>query len=240
MAAGPGEQARHRHAAACTWTEKKAPMKSTPGTQVDHGPGELLRLTCVPGDTEDQVTAGNLAHIVSLVLLTPPDDEFLAAMASQRPLPGLRLSTRTLMNELALLAGGASLATYKAEYRRLFTAGDTAPCKPCESAWRRSIAPAGGTLRQHVLDAYREAGYGRADAPGAPADHLGVEMRFLAYLSAGIIEGTKSESTYSRFWENHVALWVPSFAECLRRSARIRFYRTLGQILLALTLPEAW
>ncbi len=106
-------------------------MESIPGTQVDHGPGELLRLTCVPGDTEDQVTAGNLAHIVSLVLLTPPDGEFLAAMARQRPLPGLRLSTRTLMNELALLAGGASLATYKAEYN------DSSP-----RAIRRRASPA--------------------------------------------------------------------------------------------------
>ncbi len=209
-------------------------MKSMLGTQVSHGAGELLRLTCAPRDAEDQVTAGNLAHLMSVVLLTPPDEDFLAVASRQRPMPGLRLTTRALMSELALLAGGASLPTYQAEYARLFLTGDRVPCTPLESAWRRGDR----SVRRELLRIYAESGFRMAKLAGEPPDHLGVEAAFLAHLNAAIIEGTQDEEAYERFWDRHVASWVPSFADCLRRSARIRFYRTIGQILLALTLPE--
>ncbi|MFW5692529.1 MAG: TorD/DmsD family molecular chaperone [Chloroflexota bacterium] len=57
-------------------------------------------------------------------------------------------------------------------------------------------------------------------------DHIGYELAFYtALLSSDSTEGDCSD-----FYAQHIAVWMPSYADQLIQKARTSFYRTLGEM----------
>lgn len=130
------------------------------------------------------------------------------------------------LEALAVLFRGEDPAgRVEAEYRRLF---------PRRISLRGSDH--GGAGPEMVRAFYREAGIGLL-AGSLPADHLSVEMAFLAALAEremGLARhGLGAEEVRERarrFLGEHVGLWAPRFAREIQ-AAGSPFYAPLSQVL---------
>jgi TorA maturation chaperone TorD len=74
-----------------------------------------------------------------------------------------------------------------------------------------------------------------------PADHVAIELEFMAYLaalSARAVEGgdpgraEQFRDAQHRFLTEHIGAWAPAFCAAVLRGAETRFYRTLARCLL--------
>ncbi|HEY3367146.1 MAG TPA: molecular chaperone TorD family protein [Symbiobacteriaceae bacterium] len=147
---------------------------------------------------------------------------------------------------------GAELVEHlNREHTRLI-AGPGLPAAPPYGGYYRD---AGQTLfgpeTQAVARAYREAGYEPADA-GMPADHIVLELEFMAVRSDGLVEALSGErkaealealETQRGFLRNHLLPFGERFSESLAQatsdplftglSAVLYNYLELDQLLLA-------
>lgn len=140
------------------------------------------------------------------------------------------------------------IESWQAEYTRLLLSGcPRTPCPPYESAYREGRMH--GNATQALEDLYRRAGL---EIRSLPADYLGAELEFAAYLmecaalqTEGQALGDPSDAwatsspladrsgelgeLAAELWEGHLCQWVPRFAADLRSHARLLLYRRLGE-----------
>jgi TorA maturation chaperone TorD len=73
-----------------------------------------------------------------------------------------------------------------------------------------------------------------------PPDHIGVELEFMAYLTAlaaaALAAGDETQverlaRAQHAFLAEHLGAWAPRFCDAMRRGAQTRFYRTLADCL---------
>ncbi len=143
-----------------------------------------------------------------------------------------------------------TLEEWQAEFNRLFVAGyPHTPCPPYESAYRE------GWMNGRSIQSLAEL-YGRAGlvAQAMPADYLGTQLEFAAYLwegasiqldmakTAGHADGpslspaqaTDPQACAAALWEEHLCQWLPRFAQDLQIHARLLLYQRLGEQLAEL------
>jgi TorA maturation chaperone TorD len=89
---------------------------------------------------------------------------------------------------------------------------------------------------------YANAGFGEIEPAAGPADHLGIELRFLALLCyremearhAGDLAGVSQRLAEQRaFLDEHLLVWLPGYVALIEREAREPFYGALARLTLA-------
>lgn len=109
---------------------------------------------------------------------------------------------------------------WQAEYTRLFVSGyPKTPCPPFESAYRQGTM--GGTTAGDLGSLYRRADL---QATEVPADYLGTQLEFAAYL----LERSDGKELLLELTRDHLAHWLPRFAQDLQAHSQVELYRSLG------------
>lgn len=97
-----------------------------------------------------------------------------------------------------------------------------------------------GEPHAQVQAIYAEAGFAPRLASD-PADHIGLELAFVALLATRIAtarsfkrKGARDGRLMQRFVQEHVQTWMPQFAEKLEAAAIVPLYRAAGSLLAAL------
>lgn len=161
----------------------------------------------------------------------------LSALAGMGLAEELAEGVDLLIDALAGLADvdGARLLELQVEYSRLFVG----PYKPkvyaCESVFtNRNIRAE--TFSQELAHAYRKEGLKlSADFKDLP-DHISPELEFMSHLcgreaEAGAVAGFDYQLEQRSFMGEHLANWVPAFAEEVERAASVDFYKALARVM---------
>jgi putative dimethyl sulfoxide reductase chaperone len=98
-----------------------------------------------------------------------------------------------------------------------------------------------------VTAAYQEAGFGLPVSSVTPADHIGVELKFMALLSCREMQGWREDNwalatswlqRERRFLDEHLLQWAPDYCALLTRETRLDFYRGLAALTTGMLLCE--
>jgi len=137
-----------------------------------------------------------------------------------------------------------SAAELAAEYTRLFLANGEGgarsklPVPPWEDCYvDRGERSVHGERSLAAFKAYVDAGLGFAGMKGAPSDHIGLELCFVAALLDEEARGARDETARRSFVNGHLGTFAESLAATLVDSARRPFWSELGKALSA--LPRA-
>lgn len=108
----------------------------------------------------------------------PPDVAVLLRFAEPAGRASWPLRDPASVAALELLAGGVDQDRTRAEWERLFGGGPAA----LDLTESGNLGEPAERLRRELAGHYRTAGLGEEAFEGAPADHLGRELRYLAHL----------------------------------------------------------
>ncbi len=144
------------------------------------------------------------------------------AMPGEDSLPALR----ELAKESAWLQPAIKelesipLDAWQGEHTQLFITGfPKTPCPPFESAYRHGSM--GGSATEELLGLYAKV---NLTAGEMPADYLGTELEYAAYL----LENDAEEALWPELWDGRLARWVPKFADDLIKHSQLELYRSVG------------
>ncbi len=136
---------------------------------------------------------------------------------------------RPLSAEYAFLFHGAGGRSSVPPYESVYMDEDGAMCGPSEQAVRK-------LMKAHGLSV--------SDIFSEPADHIALELEFMAFLAGLTAEaaagssGKKKQagllSKQRKFLEEHLLRWVPRFAEGCRNSGASEFYAAASRLALKL------
>jgi len=127
------------------------------------------------------------------------------------------------------------------EYTRLFiNAYPMVPCPPYESFYVDGGFLAQASTRD-VARLYAEAGYRLRPWFKDLPDHIAVELEFTAILlgeasftSSPALRDGELAKLRPCFIKKHLAKWVPAFADCVERNAKLSFYKGVAKLLKGL------
>lgn len=166
------------------------------------------------------------------------DADFAAALQGATEL----LPTFSASDErAAVLTAEAREAVFAADFAHLTVVN----LAPYESFYLREDGMIEAGLTNPLVRFYRAHGY-EADlerARALSADHLGVELEFLAVLARaeGGAEGGYRDSlreVQRRFVDEHLGRWAPVYLLAVQRSARTVLYREGAEALLEWILTD--
>lgn len=190
--------------------------------------------------------------MLSRFFVEPPAASFLAelGMASgahgEEAEPGL---VRAMAELRQSLEGGdfeSMSEGLRAEFTRLFRGIQEGygPPPPYESLYREGRLM--GETTEAVQSQYRNQGFGVIDETVGPQDHIGAELKFLAFLChreseawrQGDSEGGKACLTaQGEFLERHLLRWAPDFCQRVQAESGAPFYRAVAE-LTAISLDQ--
>ncbi|MCE4626231.1 MAG: molecular chaperone TorD family protein [Desulfurococcales archaeon] len=134
------------------------------------------------------------------------------------------------VNEAIYILTTSNIGNLQDEYKRLFsTRQDRALCPPYESYYRGK----GGVLGiEEIVDdvesIIREAGLEYdSESQGYP-DNIQLELE-LANILTGQLISLESISLMEKLVSKHIAPTLPLFAECIKKHARLDFYRLVAE-----------
>lgn len=181
--------------------------------------------------------------------LQPPDGALLerlrasvgAGAAKEDPVFGPTLA------ELAGALEAESIQGLRVEYTRLLggVKSGYGPPPPIESLHRVDRPPSDAS--EDVTRQYHEAGFGAIDPVAGPDDHLGVELKFMALLclrEAEAIEvgehlqATRLVGLQSRFLDEHLLRWVPSYCARIAGEARHAYFVAVARLTASACLRD--
>jgi TorA maturation chaperone TorD len=126
------------------------------------------------------------------------------------------------------------------EYARLFIGPQSPPAVPYASFY---LSESHSLMTDETIDVrkrYLEAGMAVKNLYSIPDDHIGIELEFVYYLTQKIIElfeqGQREDASRlfeirSDFLSDHMALWLPRFADKVLESTQEDFYRGAAYLL---------
>lgn len=175
--------------------------------------------------------------LCSLVLQAPDDESLRALQQAYSAAEGCLASFVR-----GLPADGDSLESVRVELEAEFCAlsPDTSenPVFPCESAYAEDPDGVAGGVGHAVSSAYAQAGFQVGEDEGLPADHIGVEMAFMARLIEGRIaaldagddeRASELAHVQRRFLDEHLVACALPFCAELAERARSDFYRGVSE-----------
>ena len=192
---------------------------------------------------------------ISEIFLICPDEGFverlrrdIAGVATEAAagLPAVQLAA--LHDALPDSDDAGGITELAVEYTRLFSGvgARNGPPPPYESVHRRNAVASETTTA--VESHYAQAGLAMLDT-AAPADHLGVELKFIALLcheemdawrNAGHGEATRALRRQSDFLDEHVLQWAPEYLRLLHDQTNHGLFRAAIALTLdALTVDRA-
>lgn len=135
----------------------------------------------------------------------------------------------------------------KDEFDRLFGGANVGAGirSPCESIQRRRTSH-----RHHgqaVTAAYQEAGFGAPISSVVPADHIGLELKFMALLACREMQAWGDDNgalamtwlqRERRFLDEHLLQWAPDYCALLAQESRLDFYRGLAELTSGMLVCE--
>jgi TorA maturation chaperone TorD len=173
-------------------------------------------------------------------LAGPAQDVLLGELPGRLPVP-----LRTWPEELGRLAddvrqrGAEAVArALLLEYGRLFLGPGPLPCPPYGSLYLDGVLMGPSALE--ALRLYREHGLAVPESWREPADHIAVELSFMAHLSAatqkaitrkGVTEAERLLESQEMFLDRHLGRWAPLLADRLAATARGHLYRFVAAFL---------
>ncbi len=127
------------------------------------------------------------------------------------------------------------------EYTRLFiNAYPMVPCPPYESFYVDGGFLAQASTRE-VAKLYVEAGYRLTPRFKDLPDHVAVELEFASLLlrePSPALRSTLNRDPPAqlkpRFIKEHLAKWVPAFANCVEENAKLNLYKGVAKVLKVL------
>lgn len=120
------------------------------------------------------------------------------------------------------------------EFARLFIGPKKPPAVPFASFYLSETKTVMSEVTTYVRKKYLEAGMAVKDLYSIPEDMIGIELEFIFYLSVkiGSLYENGNEDEASRLFEmknnflnEHMALWVPVFADKILLSTQEDFYK---------------
>lgn len=201
----------------------------------DGGAGAAVPL---PLADEDQARADFYALFARL-LLAPPDDTLLAALAAAEPVAAAgEFALEDAWLKLTQAAGVVDAAAARDEFDAMFISTGTPPLNPYGSfyvAGHLNDAPLAGL--RHDLARLRLA---RAPGVGEFEDHLGAlceTMRVLIQGGPGMPARGLAEQKH--FFETHIRPWYAACLADIAGSADANFYRVVAGVVDAFLSIEA-
>jgi TorA maturation chaperone TorD len=132
-----------------------------------------------------------------------------------------------------------ALLELAAEYAGLFLGVRHMPPHPSESVYTSRERLIMQKARDEVLAIYKSMGLQRFDKFREPEDHIAIELQFMADMcgktSEALKDGKEAEAkkyldVQRNFLNEHLAKWVPSFADDILKGAKREFYRAIAKI----------
>ena len=159
----------------------------------------------------------------------------LAGLPTSRAIDPLTKGLSALHDALPEIGDAVGITKLKVDHTRLFGGirADYGPPPPYESVHRNASDPT--ALASAIAQAYFDAGFAAVDH-AAPADHLGVELRFISLLCHGESDAWQGNldaeailalGRQRDFLDSHVLQWAPQFLELVRSEAQHPF---IGQL----------
>jgi TorA maturation chaperone TorD len=119
------------------------------------------------------------------------------------------------------------------DYNGLFAGPGHLSAPPWESVYLSKEKLLFGEAESSVRGSYRSFGLA-ADTSSEPADHITLELAFMARLcTLAIAEQLRFAEILSgqqAFLEEHLLRWVPAWADCITLNARTEFWRGLSAV----------
>ncbi|MBM2832017.1 MAG: molecular chaperone TorD [Dehalococcoidia bacterium] len=195
----------------------------------------------MPGQLECLRAEGEVYRLLSSAYYAPggdfPGSFFSEQLGEALTALGLGFLDTELENLKSSPRDRDKPAALGVEYARLFRGPVKAQAYPYESMHVDSEIMGQSTLE--VVRQYREAGlHIAADFKDLP-DHISAELEFMSYLYARELEalqmGQAGEAARfgtirHSFLENHLARWVPGFADLILQHASSPFYISLARL----------
>lgn len=174
---------------------------------------------------------------LSRLLLRPPSQADLDAVRDPEllavwPVGGDQATTEGL----ALLgASTEDAATVRRDHNRLFVGPGHVLAPPWESVHRGEEHLLFDEPTLQVREWYNRYGLQAPRLNREPDDHVGLELEFCARLGQLALDlpadAPAITADLGLFLTNHVATWVPGFAELVCEHVDTRFHRGLGRLL---------
>lgn len=126
------------------------------------------------------------------------------------------------------------------EFARLFIGPKNPPAIPYASFYLSELKTVMTDITTDVRKRYLDAGMAVKDLYSTPDDHIGLELEFISYLTEKIIDlyekGDRGEAPRlfelrSNFINEHMASWVPLFANRILEFTHEDFYKGAAIIL---------
>ncbi len=178
--------------------------------------------------------------LIAALLLAPPDDGLLAAIADAASPPLLPPASplQQAWAQLQAAASAVDAAAVAEEYAGLFTGIGTPAVDPYASRY------VGGFMMGAPLAALRAElralGLGRRAGASEPEDHLGALCETMRLLIAGApgVE-RRGLAVQRRFFERQIAPWHLACLADMRRAAGANFYRRVADVIEAFFAVES-
>ena len=184
--------------------------------------GTDAEVVAPPSVTDEDSVRANTYGLLGSLLAGPPRQEVFDLLARIDPPSddGLGPAWR----ELARAAERAGVEAVDDEYHDLFVGVGRGELIPYGS-WYRT-----GFVMDKPLAVLRSdlaaLGFERRDEVREPEDHAAALLETMALIAASREHGIDVQR---RFFDRHVATWMPTFFADLRTSGSARFYRAVGQ-----------
>ncbi len=124
------------------------------------------------------------------------------------------------------------------EYTRLFISTyPSVPCPPYESYYKSNEKLLMREEAVKINKLYREYGVDLSEKFNEPPDHIALELEFMHFLSLNESRYWKEESIDDAIYflrgeleilSTFLATWVHSFSECIKKHAKLSFYKELS------------
>ncbi|WP_177159658.1 TorD/DmsD family molecular chaperone [Anaerobranca gottschalkii] len=133
------------------------------------------------------------------------------------------------------------LAQLAWEYNRLFFGPGKVLVPPYSALYINSYGHIMTNVTKQVKEAYKSWGFDLADDLKEPADHIAIELSFLANLYK-LLEENKDQREaillqISEF-KHHLKEWVPKFQMEIKKHKSLLFYEILAETVMELLLRD--
>ena len=175
-----------------------------------------------PSVTDDDSVRANTYGLLGALLANPPRQEIFDLLAGIDPPSDDGLGTA--WRELGRAAEAADVEAADDEFHDLFIGVGRGELIPYGS-WYRT-----GFVMDKPLAVLRAdlvaLGFERCDEVREPEDHAAALLETMALIAAAPEHGIDVQR---RFFDRHVATWMPTFFADLRTADSARFYRAVGR-----------
>ena len=197
---------------------------------------------------EEKYILGLLKHI----FLAEPKEELLRDLLKVNVVPGEGAIERGLDLLLSALRENKDrlddyVEDLAVEFARLFIGPKSSPAVPYASFYLTEAKTVMSDVTIDIRKRYLEAGMAARDLYSTPDDYIGLELEFMSHLTDRMIklfeDGQRVEASRlleikNKFLNEHMALWVPFFADMILEHTGDDFYKGVALILKGATLPS--